>query len=61
MVIDRRDEDRGSGESEDEKGAETKRRGEDLREARLRRRKPEGTLRIPKPVRKPEDDGKRKN
>ena len=53
--------DRGSAEGEDERRrAETERRGEELREAWRRRRKPQYPLRKPGRVRKPEDDGKGK-
>ena len=60
MVTDRRNEDRRSAEGEDEeRRAETERRGEELREAWRRRRKPQqDPLRRPGRDRKPEDDGK---
>ena len=60
-MTDRRDEDRRNAESEEEKRrAETERRGEELREAWRRRRKPQYPLRKPGPGRKPQDDGKGK-
>ena len=58
-MTDRRDDDRRSPEGE-ERHAETERRGEELREAWRRRRKPEYPTRKPGRDRKPEDDGKGK-
>lgn len=61
MVNDQRNEDRRSAESEDEKRrAETECRGEELREAWRRRRKPENPPRRPGRGRRSEDDGKGK-
>jgi hypothetical protein len=58
-VTDRRDDDLRSREGE-ERRAETERRGEELREAWRRRRKPQYPTRKPARDRKPGDEGKGK-
>jgi hypothetical protein len=61
-VTDRRDEDRRNAEGEDERRrAETERRGEQLREAWRRRRKPQqDPPRTPRRGRQPQDNGEGK-